>query len=166
MKIKDKPNFSTKPKPVTFSPDDTVRSALSVMCERNIGSIVVTNPDDTIAGIVTERDMMIRAYGKDLNPDQVKLSEIMSKNIRVASENDDLVDWMKTMSNERFRHLPVVDKDRKLVNIMSQGDFVAFTWPDLYDNFKRNIKGHFGRYFQYFILVFAIITLGLIAFKL
>lgn len=165
MKIKDKPNFNTKPKPLTFSPDDTVRSALTVMCDNNIGSVVVVNKDQTVAGIVTERDMMIRAYGQDVNPDKTLLSEIMSKNIRVANENDDLLDWMKTMSNARFRHLPVVDAQGRLINIMSQGDFVAYTWPDLYDKIKKDLKGHFGRHFQFLILIFAIITLGLIAFK-
>ena len=40
MKIKDSADFSTKPKPVTFSPEDSVRAALDVMCEKNIGSII------------------------------------------------------------------------------------------------------------------------------
>lgn len=166
MKIKDKPDFKTKPKPVTFAAQDSVRSALNVMCERNIGSIVVVNPDHTIAGIVTERDMMIRAYGKNLDPDKTKLSEIMSTNIRAANEDDELVDWMKTMSDERFRHLPVVDADGKLINMMSQGDFMAYTWPDLYDKLKQDLKGRLGRSIQILMVVFAIILLGLIAFNL
>lgn len=166
MKIKDKPDFNTKQKPITFAPEDTVRSALDIMCEKNIGSIIITNPDDTIAGIVTERDMMRRAYGKNLNPDKAKLSEIMSTNIQAANEDDELVDWMKTMSDERFRHLPVVDADGKLINMMSQGDFLAYTWPDLYDKVKQDIKGRLGRSFQILLIVFAIVTLGLIAFNL
>lgn len=166
MKIKDNPDFQTKSKPVTFSSGDTVRKALDVMCEKNIGSIVVTNKDGTIAGIVTERDMMIRVLGKNKDPDKTKLSSIMSKNVKTANENDELVDWMQVMSKERFRHLPIVDENNKLVSMMSQGDFVAYTWPDLYEKLMRNIKGRLGWALQISLILFAIVTLGLIAFKL
>ncbi len=166
MKIKDKPDFKTKPKPVTFAPDDSVRTALDVMCEKNIGSIIVVHPDQKVAGIVTERDMMIRMLGQNRNPDTTKISEIMSTNIRAANEDDNLVDWMHTMSSERFRHLPVVDAQGRLVNMMSQGDFVAHTFPDLYEALRQDLKGRLGRGFQIALAVFAILTLGLIAFKL
>lgn len=166
MKIKDKPDFKTKPKPITFLPDSSVRSALDAMCEKNIGSIIVVHPDQKIAGIVTERDMMIRVLGKNLNPDTVKLSDIMSTDIRSANEDDSLVDWMHTMSSERFRHLPVVDAEGKLVNMMSQGDFVAHTFPDLYEALRQDIKGRLGRGFQFALVIFSILTLGLITFNM
>jgi CBS domain-containing protein len=166
MKIKDKPDFKTKPKPVTFSPDEMVQIALNAMCEKNIGSIIVTNADQTIAGIVTERDMMRRVLGEKRDPETTKLSEIMSINVKAANEDDDLVDWMHTMSNERFRHLPIVDADGKLVNMMSQGDFMAYTWPDLYAKVKQDLKGRLGKTFQILLIIFTVITLGLIAFNL
>lgn len=166
MKIKDKLDFKTKPKPVTFAPDDSVRMALNVMCEKNIGSIIVVHPDHKIAGIVTERDMMIRMLGQNRNPDTTKLSDVMSTRVRAANEDDSLVDWMHTMSNERFRHLPVVDCEGRLINMMSQGDFVAHTFPDLYDAIRQNLKGRLGQSFQIALIVFAVLTLGLIAFKL
>lgn len=166
MKIKDKPDFKTKPKPVTFSADDTVRSALNIMCEKNIGSIIILDSDQKVAGIVTERDMMRRVLGKDRNPDKTILADIMTTDIRTANEEDNLVDWMHTMSDERFRHLPVVDAEGKLVTMMSQGDFVAHTFPDLYEAFRLDLKGRLGRGFQISLIIFAVLTLGLIAFNL
>lgn len=166
MKIKDKPDFKTKPKPVTFSPNDSVRSALEIMCEKNIGSIIVVHSDQKVAGIVTERDMMKRVLGKDRNPDKTTLAEIMSTDIRSANEDDNLVDWMHTMSSERFRHLPVVDDEGRLINMMSQGDFVAHTFPDLYEALRQDLKGRLGRGFQIALILFAVLTLGLIAFNL
>ena len=166
MKIKDKPDFKTKPKPVTFSPNDTVRVALTAMCEKNIGSIIVVHPDQKVAGIVTERDMMTRVLAHNLSPDTTKLSDIMSTNIHTASEDDNLVDWLYTMSSERFRHLPVVDHEGRLVNMVSQGDFVAHTFPDLYEALRQDLKGRLGRGFQISLILFALLTLGLIAFKL
>lgn len=166
MKIKDKPDFKTKPKPVTFSPNDSVRTALEIMCEKNIGSIIVVHPDQKVAGIVTERDMMKRVLGKDRNPDKTTLAEIMSTDIRSANEDDNLVDWMHAMSSERFRHLPVVDDEGRLINMMSQGDFVAHTFPDLYEALRQDLKGCLGRGFQIALILFAVLTLGLIAFNL
>ena len=50
---------------------------------------------------------------------------------RTAHEDDDVVECLRLMSNERFRHLPIVDESGRLVSILSQGDFVAYTWPEL-----------------------------------
>ena len=166
MKIKDSPDFNSKPKPVSFSPGDPVRAALDVMCEKNIGSIIVTNGDGSIAGIVTERDMMIRVLGSNVNPDETTLAEVMSTGVRAANEEDDLVDWLRTMSNERFRHLPVVDDEGRLVNMISQGDLVAHTWPDLHDKIRQDLKDRLGRVLQALLVVLTVVTLGLIAFNL
>lgn len=165
MKIKDKPDFKNKPKPITFLSDETVREALKVMCDKDIGSIIVIHPDETVAGIVTERDMMKRVLGKNIDPNKTPLSEIMSKEVKVANEDDDLLDWMYLMSKERFRHLPIVNSEGKLVNTMSQGDFVAYTWPDLYDKIRQDLRNRLGKVFQLLLLLLSVTTLGLIALK-
>lgn len=166
MKIKDRLDIQKKSSPITFQPEDSVRSALNAMCNNNIGSVIIATDDMTVKGIVTERDMMIRVLGKGLNPDQTKLSEIMSKDIRTANENDDLVDWLKVMSNERFRHLPIVDKNGKLINMLSQGDFVAFTHPDLDEKIRADLKGRMGKALQILLILSAILMLGFIAFEM
>lgn len=166
MLIKDKPGFDEKLKPITFTPHNTVAEALERMCEKNIGSVIILNDDDSIAGIVTERDMMVRVLGAGLNPQTTKLSEIMTKNVQVANENDELVDWIRTMSNERFRHLPIVNDQGHLVGLMSQGDLLAYTWPDIYESVKLNVKGRMGKSLQILIIIFALVTLSLVAFNM
>ena len=64
----------------------------------------------------------------------------MTSEVRTGLADDDVIDWLRQMSNERFRHLPVVDGQGRLVNIMSQGDFVSFTWPDLLGLFKEKTR--------------------------
>ena len=64
----------------------------------------------------------------------------MISEVRTGRAEDDVIDWLRQMSNERFRHLPVVDEQGRLVNIMSQGDFVSFTWPDLLDLLKEKTR--------------------------
>lgn len=166
MKIKDQLGFVTKGKPINLSPENYVSDALKIMCDRNIGSIVITNTDRKVVGIVTERDMVIRVLGKGINPNNTKLAEIMSAKIRVANENDQLIDWLRVMSNNRFRHLPIVDENDQLISMMSQGDFVAYTWPDLNEKLKRDLKGRLGWSLQVCLILFAIVTLSLIAIKL
>ena len=165
MKIKDQLGNATKRKPINLKPDTSVREALNMMFDKNIGSVVVTNNDETIAGIVTERDMVIRVLGQNKNPDQTKLTDIMSTEILVANENDQVIDWLRVMSNDRFRHLPIVDENKKLISMMSQGDIVAFIWPDLHEKYKKDFKGHLGWSLQMCLILFAIITLILIAIK-
>ena len=110
--------------------------------------------------------MMRRVLGNDINPDETKLSAIMSTGVRAANEDDELVDWLRTMSNERFRHLPVVDNEGQIVGMISQGDLVAHTWPDLDDKIRQDLKDRLGRMLQILLVVLTVAILGLIALDL
>lgn len=166
MKIKDTLDFTTRPKPVTFSPDATVSEALNTMIEKKIGSIVVVNTENNVIGMVTERDMTHIVLAQKMDIETTLLRDIMSTNIRAAEEDDSLIDWMQTMSHQRFRHLPIIDKDKKLIGLMSQGDCLAFTFPDLSEKIMRDLRGRFSYWVQIFIIIFAVLTLGLIALGL
>ncbi|MEM8538104.1 MAG: CBS domain-containing protein [Pseudomonadota bacterium] len=130
-RLMDRPEYKDKQKPLTSPPDATVFEAVSKMSDKNYGSIIITDPDQSVIGVVTERDVMNKLVGGGLDPKTTKLSEIMTHNPRLAQETDDLIDWLRIMSNERFRRLPVVDKDGKIKAVFTQGDFVSYTWPDL-----------------------------------
>ncbi len=74
---------------------------------------------------------MNKLVAKELDPRSTVLSDIMTANPRLARETDDLIDWLRIMSNERFRRLPVVDDNGHIKAVFTQGDFVSYTWPDL-----------------------------------
>jgi hypothetical protein len=61
------------------------------------------------------------------------------------------------MSNERFRHVPVVDKDGKLINVMSQGDFVSYTWPNLLYQVKEVAKENYFKANQVVLIVLSLL---------
>ena len=61
------------------------------------------------------------------------------------------------MSNERFRHVPVVDKDGKLINVMSQGDFVSYTWPNLMYQVKEVAKENYFKANQVVLIVLSLL---------
>jgi CBS domain-containing protein len=143
MKIKDRPEFNSKSVVMTFSPDDTAFVAIQAMSEKNYGAAVIIDKDRKPLGIVSERDFMRRLLNQERDPKKTKLSDIMTTDLKLAKADDDLLDWLRQMSNERFRHLPVVDDAGKLISIMSQGDFVSYTWPELLSRVKEQARATF-----------------------
>ena len=137
MKIKDRPEFKNKASPFVLSANDMVFTAVQTMSDKNIGSVVIVDKDNKVEGIVTERDLMRRLLSGSLDPKKTKLSLIMTREVKTATPDDQVIDWLRQMSNERFRHIPVVDADGRLINLLSQGDFVSFTWPELLLNIRE-----------------------------
>ncbi|MEL6952272.1 MAG: CBS domain-containing protein [Pseudomonadota bacterium] len=131
MTLRDRPEYSSKPKPLTMSPDATVREAVEAMCAKKFGSVIVIDDDRRVIGVVTERDVMSRVVNDNRDANATLLAEIMTAEPRVARATDDIVDWLRIMSNERFRRLPVVDEAGRIEAVFTQGDFVSYTWPDL-----------------------------------
>jgi CBS domain-containing protein len=143
MKIKDRPEFRSKAAVLTFGPKALVAEAVAIMSERNYGAAVIVSPDRKPLGIVTERDFMRRLLNKRMDPDKTTLDQIMTTDLKMAKADDNLLDWLRLMSNERFRHLPVVDDQGIIISMMSQGDFVSYTWPELMGRLKEQARATF-----------------------
>lgn len=123
------------------------------MAEMDYGSVIVVDEHDRVLGMVTERDILKRLVNQDRDPKETKLSDIMTENPRVARADDNLLDWLAIMSNERFRRLPIVDADGRVISIMTQGDFVSYTWPDLLQNAKRLTSATVSNNYQILLLL-------------
>ena len=168
MKICDRPEFKSKKPAVTYKENDKVIDAVKKMSKENFGSVVVVDNDNKVKGIVTERDLMKKLLNNGMNPNTTELKEIMTSPVKVADKDDELVGWLRQMSNERFRHVPVVDKKGKLINIMSQGDFVSYTWPDLIYQVKELAKEGYPKINQLVIVCLGVLVYTLVlmyAFK-
>ena len=168
MKICERPEFKSKKATVTYKENDKVIDAVKKMSKENFGSVVVVDNNHKVKGIVTERDLMKKLLNNGMNPKTTKLKEIMTSPVKVADKDDELVGWLRQMSNERFRHFPVVDKTGKLINIMSQGDFVSYTWPDLIYQVKELAKEGYPKINQLVIVCLGVLVYTLVlmyAFK-
>ena len=157
----DRPEFKTKPQPITFLSKDKVSNAIEVMTEKNYGSVVIVDVKDKVIGIVTERDIVKKLVKNNMSPKTTILEDIMTPNPRVANENDDVLDWLRIMSNDRFRRLPVVDSDGKIKVIFTQGDFVSYTWPDLIYQASQLAKASFMRGFSFNTLLIMMFVYGI-----
>ncbi len=151
-RLMDRPEYKSKPKPMTRPPEATVFDAVSAMSEMNYGSVIVVDGDDKVVGVVTERDIMNKVVGKGLDAKTTKLTEIMTADPRLAREDDDMVDWLRIMSNERFRRLPVVDADGRIKAVFTQGDFVSYTWPDLIYQMRSIATATVSKNWHYFLI--------------
>ena len=148
LKLKDRPEFKNKPKPVTFTENALVSDAVKVMTDNNYGSVVIVDNSNKVRGIVTERDILKKLVNKGLDAKKTKLADIMTYNPRVGNENDNVLEWLRIMSNDRFRRLPVVDDEGKIKVIFTQGDFVSYTWPDLLYQAKEMTKATLSKNFN------------------
>jgi CBS domain-containing protein len=109
-------------KVVTIGPQDTIRQALGRLAEHNIGALVVVDGQGAIAGIVSERDV-VRALARSEAILVEPIATIMTRDVVKGTPQDDLIAVGNTMTEHRFRHLPIVEGGR-LVGIISLGDVV------------------------------------------
>ena len=105
-------------------PSDNVAMAAQVMSELNVGVIPVCE-DGKLVGMVTDRDIVIRAVAKGLNSATATLVQVMSTKVQTAHADDDLDDVLNQMASGQIRRMPVVDVDKRLVGIISLGDIAA-----------------------------------------
>ncbi len=109
---------------VTYAvtPDTSVFDALALMALHDIGAALVTDTG-RLVGIFTERDYARKLVLKGLSSKNVKVGEMMTKEVATIGPSDRIVSVMNTMTRRRFRHLPVLD-DGELVGIITIGDVV------------------------------------------
>lgn len=107
---------------VTIQPGLTVREAIALLLDHNIGSLPVVEGAGKLIGIITERDI-IRALAKDETIFADSVEQFMTRDVITGLPQDDLESVANTMTEQRFRHLPIMEGN-KLVGIVSIGDVV------------------------------------------
>jgi CBS domain-containing protein len=107
---------------VTIRPEQSLKEAVALLIQYNIGALVAVDETGKPVGILSERDIVREAArsGDVVNP---KVQQVMTKDVIAASPHDDLESVMHTMTNRRFRHLPIMDQGN-LAGIVSIGDVV------------------------------------------
>ena len=108
----------------SIPPTATVLDAIALMAERNIGALPVLQ-GGRLAGMLSERDYTRKVMLMGRTSRDTLVSEIMTRNPVFVSPNDTVNDCMEIMTEERVRHLPVVE-DGKLIGILSIGDLVKW----------------------------------------
>ena len=108
-------------RPRCVTPETSVSEAAQLMETDNIGSLPILDGEQ-LAGMVTDRDIVIRAVAKGKDPRGMPVREVASRELVTVQADDDLSDALKLMAGHQVRRLPVVDEDNRLVGILAQAD--------------------------------------------
>lgn len=109
-------------KVITIRADATLKEAVEILAQNNIGAMVVVDETGKPVGILSERDI-VREAARNEKAFAQPVSAAMTKDVIAGSPQDDLKSALKTMTEKRFRHLPIMDRG-KLAGIVSIGDMV------------------------------------------
>jgi CBS domain-containing protein len=106
----------------TISPEQTLKEAIDVMVQHNIGALLVLDANSSLVGILSERDI-IRHIARNEHVLSQPVASIMTSDVITGRPQDDVQSLLLTMTQRRFRHLPIKDGDA-LIGIISIGDVV------------------------------------------
>jgi CBS domain-containing protein len=109
------------PNPMALSSTMTVGDAARAMRERDLGDVIVVDDNRSLFGIVTDRDIVVRAVADDRNPAEVRLGDICSRELTTVDASASVKDAVELMRKQALRRLPVVEAGRP-VGIVSLGD--------------------------------------------
>jgi len=115
---------------VCLKSTDSISDAATQMLEKHVGDIVIIEDRDdgkvVPIGMVTDRDIAIKSIAKMFDPESINLSDIMSKKIVTATENDDMSTLVKRLVDEGVSRLPIVDDTGALKGILSSKRLIQF----------------------------------------
>jgi CBS domain-containing protein len=92
------------------------------MEEEDVGSLPVVDEEACLVGILTDRDIAIRAVGRGLEPEGTSVMDIASKEVYAVTPDDDLDDALEMMARAQVRRLPVIVRENELVGMVAQAD--------------------------------------------
>ena len=112
--------------PRTVTPDMNLPEVARLMQSEDVGIVPVVDAGGSrqLVGVVTDRDIALRVVGEGRDPNSVRVSDVMSTNVRTCREDDSVDDVMDVMGKEQVRRVPIVDERGSLVGIVAQADVV------------------------------------------
>jgi CBS domain-containing protein len=128
------------------SPDQTIREAAQLMAELDAGALPVAE-NDRLVGMITDRDIAVRAVAEGL-PADTPISEVMSHEVLYCFEDQALDDVARNMGQVQVRRLPVVNRDKRLVGIVSFADLARTEQPTTVGRAVSDVSEPGGKHSQ------------------
>jgi CBS domain-containing protein len=105
-------------------PNATIRAAAEKMRDGDFGMLPI-GENDRLVGTITDRDITIRAVAEGLDPESAKVRDVMSSRVLYCFEDQDAKDVARNMGMNQVRRLPVLNREKRLVGIVSLGDLTV-----------------------------------------
>jgi len=108
-------------RPHAVTPQTPLNEVAELMATEDVGAVPLVE-GDRLVGIVTDRDIVVRAIAKGKDPSGMPASQVSSRELLTVSPDDDLSDALKLMAHHQVRRLAVTAEDDRLVGVVSQAD--------------------------------------------
>lgn len=115
---------------VTIAPTAAISEAAYLMMNEDVGALVVIDSETRPVGIITDRDLVVSVMAENVNPDEIIVDEIMSKNPVTVDEDTDIFEMLSILSENSIRRLPVT-RGGKLKGIVSVDDLIVVVATEL-----------------------------------
>jgi CBS domain-containing protein len=102
--------------------DSPLREVAQLMKDEDCGVVPIVDERGTLLGLVTDRDLVIRAFTGAQSPDTLRAGDVMTDDVRVVTPEEDIHSVIELMGRQQVRRVPVVDRDDRLLGIISMGD--------------------------------------------
>jgi CBS domain-containing protein len=139
--------MSLKPlmtKEITSLPSTaTVLDAAKYMTDMNVGSVIVVD-NDKPSGILTDRDIVTKVLSRDKDPKTINIRDIMTSPAVTISEDRDIIDVTRLMSERGIRRFPVVDANGKIIGVITLDDVLVFLGQEM-QNVATALKTELGK---------------------
>ena len=106
------------------TPDKTIKDCATIMCNKHVGCVPVCDNSQNVVGLVTDRDIILRAIACNKDVNSTPVSEIMTCEVCCCTPNADVTEAENLMSQNQIKRIPVVDNNR-IVGIITLGDLAA-----------------------------------------
>ncbi len=137
MKVKDAMHKGV----AWVAPDISVAEIAAVMRDEDVGAVPV-GENDRLIGIVTDRDIAVRAWANGADSQQLTARDVMSGPITYCLADEDIEDAVRLMEKNKIRRLPVINKQKRMVGMLSLGDIAALGSPMLCNETLRAVSAH------------------------
>lgn len=123
------------------SPDTPIAEIAKLMRDHDIGAVPI-GENDRLVGMVTDRDIVCKGVAGALDAGRATARDVMTEGIHCCHEDDDLSKAVRHMESLKIRRLPVINKSKRMVGILSLGD-VSHSAPDpLLSECVKSVSGH------------------------
>jgi CBS domain-containing protein len=124
------------------SPDTPVTELAKLMREHDIGAIPI-GENDRLIGMVTDRDIVCKGLAQDgFDPRRATAREVMTPGIHCCREDDDLAKAVRHMETLQVRRLPVINKNKRMIGMLSLGDVSHSASDELVFEWTRSVSAH------------------------
>ena len=107
-----------------IKPETKIEEAAKLMSQNHVGCLPVCDNNNSICGIVTDRDLILRCVACNKDIKQTPISDVMTCNVSTCKKTDDITNAESKMGQKQIRRLPVCDDNNKVVGILTIGDII------------------------------------------